>query len=42
MRRTVCVIDDEFRSRERVIKLLKDNEQFQIIGEATMVRVQLH
>lgn len=34
MRRTVCVIDDEFRSRERVIKLLKDNEHFQVIGEA--------
>jgi len=34
MKRTVCVIDDEFRSRKRVLTLLEENEDFVVVGEA--------
>ncbi len=34
MKRTVCVIDDEFRSRKRVLNLLEGNESFTVVGEA--------
>ncbi len=34
MKRTVCVIDDEFRSRKRVLNLLEGNEDFSVVGEA--------
>ncbi len=34
MKKTVCIIDDEFRARERVRNLLKDETDFSIIGEA--------
>lgn len=31
---TVCIIDDEFRSRERIRKLLQDETAFTVVGEA--------
>lgn len=34
MMKTVCIIDDEFRARERVRKLLKNESSFSIVGEA--------
>lgn len=34
MKKTVCIIDDEFRARERVRNLLKNETDFSIIGEA--------
>jgi two-component system, LytTR family, response regulator len=34
MKRTVCIIDDEFRSRERIRTLLKDSDDFSVVGEA--------
>ncbi|MDA3940316.1 MAG: LytTR family DNA-binding domain-containing protein [Spirochaetia bacterium] len=34
MKKTVCIIDDEFRARERVRNLLKNEAGFSIIGEA--------
>ena len=34
MRRTVCIIDDEFRSRERIRRLLDDEIDFHVVGEA--------
>jgi len=34
LKKTVCIIDDEFRSRERVRKLLKEDPGFIITGEA--------
>jgi len=34
MKKTVCIIDDEFRARDRVRNLLKNEPGFSIVGEA--------
>ena len=34
MKRTICIIDDEFRARERIRNLLKDDSEVVIAGEA--------
>jgi two-component system LytT family response regulator len=33
-RKTICIIDDEFRSRERIRSILATSEEFAIVGEA--------
>ncbi len=34
MKKTVCIIDDEFRARERVRNLFKNETDFSVVGEA--------
>lgn len=34
MKKRVCIIDDEFRSRERIRDILADSEEYTIVGEA--------
>ncbi|MEA5032598.1 MAG: response regulator, partial [Sphaerochaeta sp.] len=34
MKKSICIIDDEFRSRERIRDILSDSEQYSIVGEA--------
>ncbi len=34
IKKTVCIIDDEFRARERICDLLKNESDFIIAGEA--------
>lgn len=34
MKKSVCIIDDEFRSRERIRDILADSEEYTIVGEA--------
>lgn len=34
VKKSVCIIDDEFRARERIFNLLRDEKEFSIVGEA--------